>query len=57
MRASEEQCSQVDPFTKRYLNALMASEGIIANKVAGNINIEGETEKWCREFGEQAVED
>jgi hypothetical protein len=54
MPASEEQCSQVDPFTKRYLNTLMASEGIVANKIAGNVNIEKETEEWCREFGERA---
>ncbi|KAF4219340.1 hypothetical protein CNMCM8980_003071 [Aspergillus fumigatiaffinis] len=51
---SKEQLIHMDVFTKRYLSTLLASEGIIMGKVAGDVNIEKEAEMWCKEFGERA---
>ncbi|GAB1206493.1 hypothetical protein APSETT445_005182 [Aspergillus pseudonomiae] len=39
---------------KRYLSTLLASGGIVADKIAGDVDIELEAKKWCSEFGERA---
>ncbi|KNG80235.1 hypothetical protein ANOM_011376 [Aspergillus nomiae NRRL 13137] len=51
---SKQQLSHMDTFTKRYLSTLLASGGIVADKIAGHIDIELEAKKWCSEFGERA---
>ncbi|GBF65652.1 hypothetical protein TMEN_8370 [Trichophyton mentagrophytes] len=49
---SEEQSKKYDPMAKRMLSSLNASNGIMKDKLAANIDIEAEAPKWKAEFGE-----
>lgn len=53
--ASDDQQSQMEGFRKRYLATLLASGGIVKDKVAGDgIDLEKEAKSWREEFGGRA---
>ncbi|KAL4782805.1 hypothetical protein BJX76DRAFT_358619 [Aspergillus varians] len=54
MPISKVQRAGMDIFTKRYLSTLLASEGIVEDKIAGHVDIEKEAGEWCSEFDERA---
>ncbi|EEQ32130.1 hypothetical protein McanMca71_005480 [Microsporum canis] len=49
---SEEDSKKYNPMAKRMLSSLNASNGIMKDKLAANIDIEAEATKWKAEFGE-----
>ncbi|KAJ1328219.1 hypothetical protein MN608_07555 [Microdochium nivale] len=51
-RASEKSIKGLLPNERRMLDAILASSGVDASKVAGDVDIDLEVEKWRKEFGE-----
>ncbi|KAI0452020.1 hypothetical protein F5B21DRAFT_484862 [Xylaria acuta] len=52
-KASQEQIDKMQSAEKVMLSSINASTGVDKRKMAGNINIDTEAEKWRNEFGEE----
>ncbi|KAI0438732.1 hypothetical protein F4803DRAFT_533920 [Xylaria telfairii] len=52
-KASQEQIDKMRNAEKIMLSSINASTGVDKGKMAGNINIDTEAEKWRKEFGEE----
>ncbi len=55
-QATDDELSQMDSATKRYLGTLLDSDGIRTDKIAGDININKQADIWRKEFGTRAGE-
>lgn len=51
-KMGQEQLEKLMPAEKIMLSTVNASTGVDKGKIAGNIDIDGEAEKWRNEFGE-----
>ncbi|KXJ88405.1 hypothetical protein Micbo1qcDRAFT_185026 [Microdochium bolleyi] len=51
-RASERAIKGLLPNERRMLDTILASSGVDASKVAGDVDVEVEVEKWRKEFGD-----
>lgn len=55
--ATPEQLSKIGPMERRMRSTIDASTGIVKDKVAGDVDIEREAQKWKKEFGAEMGEE
>lgn len=48
-----EERTEGDPIKKAFLSTIYGSKGIVQGKDARGVSMEGEREKWVREWGEE----
>lgn len=52
--ATADELSHLNPATKRYLDTLLASGGILKDKMSGDVDLDRLAKTWRKEFGHRA---